>query len=254
MQKNITTPYYHFFLTDEFSQWYPSNFKDERGISFNCAEQWMMYCKAQLFGDSQVMKKILETNDPDTIKQLGREVNGFNKELWDSKALTFVTLGNIMKFSQNPELWEVLNNTNEKTIVEAASYDTIWGIGLNAEDAVRINDPTKWLGLNQLGLALMETREFLRATPELIVSINDEEVRKFAFYDSIGQKTIRLNSHELAEQLHCTVKTLKDTLVNLKEDIKILFPPYIKETMEAKPEVLLATLNYVKNPSNRFKM
>jgi ribA/ribD-fused uncharacterized protein len=251
MQKNITTESHHFFLTDEFSQWYPSNFKNERGTWFNCAEQWMMYCKAELFGDTEVMKKILLTNNPDEIKQLGREVKNFDNEVWTYKAPTFVTLGNIMKFSQNPELWEILDKTEDKILVEAASYDKIWGIGLNAEDAVKINDASKWLGLNKLGEAVMETRGFLRNHPQLIVSLPLNEQKRFAFYDESGQKTIRLNNKELADNLNCTVDNLYNVLSNLEQDINLPYAPFVKKTMHAKSADLLKTLNAVQNNAKK---
>jgi ribA/ribD-fused uncharacterized protein len=44
--------------------------------------------------------------------------------------------------------------------VEASPMDTIWGIGL-AADNKRAGDPTKWSGLNLLGFALMTVRAAL---------------------------------------------------------------------------------------------
>ena len=45
--------------------------------------------------------------------------------------------------------------------MEASPYDTIWGIGLAAEDP-RAKDPSQWRGQNLLGFALMEVRDEIR--------------------------------------------------------------------------------------------
>jgi ribA/ribD-fused uncharacterized protein len=255
-QKNITTDKVHFFLTDEFSQWYPSKFKDERGNEFSCCEQWMMYSKAELFGDTEVMKKVLETNDPGEMKKLGRQIKGFDQEIWDNKASIIVTMGNIMKFSQNPELWEILDKTENKTIVEAADYDKIWGIGLKAEDAVNL-EPSQWNGSNLLGVAIMEARDLLRANPILIEEKPILEQKIFAFYDEQGQKTIRLNALELAENLTCSIEEIPKKLQDVDGSILSLkYEPYVKTVMTANVDDLLFSynrLNDVSIQSNKFK-
>lgn len=251
--KNITTDEYHFFLTDEFSQWYPSKFKDERGIIFNCCEQYMMYCKAQLFGDKEVQAAVLATNDPGDMKKLGRQIKNFDQEVWNDNAYDIVTRGNVMKFSQNPELWDILNKTNNKVIVEAADYDTIWGIGLKAQDAVNTTEQ-QWLGTNLLGQAIMETRDFLRDMPHLIVEQPLLEKRVFAFYDAIGQKTIRLNSMEMCEQLQCTGGELPQKLEELTQELTIDFKPFVKEGMVAHKESLLQSVQELHTPKSRFRI
>lgn len=49
-----------FFYRDAspFSQWYPASFELE-GQQFTSAEQYMMYGKAQLFGDRDIAARIL---------------------------------------------------------------------------------------------------------------------------------------------------------------------------------------------------
>lgn len=246
-RKNITTEDAHYFLTDEFSQWYPSKFKDEKGTEFNCAEQWMMYSKAELFGDSETMQKILATNDPDEMKKLGRAVKNYDDEAWFHHAPTVVAVGNIMKFSQNPELWDILDKTENKKLVEAADYDKIWGIGLKAEDA--INTPeSAWLGTNKLGHAIMEARNVIRHTPQLLVKQKTEEKRVFGFYDAIGQKTIRLNLMELCEKMNVNQEALKSTLQSFAEnEISLEYKPFVKELMKASKEALLISLIDLEN-------
>ena len=76
------------------------------------------------------------------------------------KRLEIVIEGSLYKFNQHPDLKEFLINTKDRLLVEASPVDTIWGVGLAADDE-KIKDPTKWNGLNLLGFALMEVRDQL---------------------------------------------------------------------------------------------
>lgn len=140
-----------------FSQWYPSNFVLE-GIRFYCAEQAMMYHKAILFGDKEIAQKILQAKEPREQKALGRKVKNFDKKRWDSMCKQIVYTANEAKFTQNEELLQILLATEGTTLVEASPVDTIWGIGLAADDP-RALDRTKWRGTNWLGEVLTELRE-----------------------------------------------------------------------------------------------
>jgi predicted NAD-dependent protein-ADP-ribosyltransferase YbiA (DUF1768 family) len=51
--------------------------------------------------------------------------------------------------------------TGDKVLVEASPRDTIWGIGMGAENP-DARDPARWRGHNLLGFALMEARARLR--------------------------------------------------------------------------------------------
>ena len=141
------------------SQWYPSVFVAD-GISYNCAEQYMMAEKARLFGDEETRNEILEASDPSIIKKLGRKVANFNPEVWDEKSIEVVYNGNLHKFGQNERLKEFLLSTGESTLVEASPYDKIWGVG-KSEKERDINIPHFWKGENRLGFILMEVRETL---------------------------------------------------------------------------------------------
>lgn len=143
-----------------FGQWTPSPFTVE-GVDYGCAEQWMMACKARLFGDAEALAKILASDSPRRHKALGRQVRGFSGPVWEAARMEIVVAGNRAKFSQNPELRDVLLATGDKVLVEASPYDRIWGIGLRADDP-RVHDPERWRGQNLLGEALMQVRDELR--------------------------------------------------------------------------------------------
>ncbi len=100
-----------------FSQWYMSDFEIDE-ISFNCAEQYMMYAKAKLFGDEEMAQKILETTLPGKQKAYGRLVKNFDSKIWDQEARKIVYKGNSAKFTQNQNLQKFLLKTAGTTLVE----------------------------------------------------------------------------------------------------------------------------------------
>lgn len=154
---------YTFFWHGPFSQWAPCKFHilKEHFFEFNCAEQWMMWSKANLFGDSETAKKILEAPHPKEQKALGRIVKNFDPTIWEKHCDDIVFLGNWAKFTQSQRLKKILLETSG-LLVEASPLDPIWGIGM-AEDNPEILDTTKW-GQNKLGKILTRVRDILKIT------------------------------------------------------------------------------------------
>ena len=147
-----------FFFTEKspFSQWFACSFTND-GVTFNCAEQFMMHGKALLFGDADAATKILAAAHPRQHKALGRKVKGFDDAVWKRERLNIVKAGSRAKFTQNAELLAQLLATKGTVLVEASPYDRIWGIGLAADDP-HVENPLEWRGLNLLGFALMDVR------------------------------------------------------------------------------------------------
>ncbi|MBX7242143.1 MAG: NADAR family protein [Bacteroidia bacterium] len=143
-----------------FSQWHISPFTVD-GITFNCAEQYMMYQKAKMFCDDETAEQILQTEKPSVQKQLGRLVKGFDEAEWVYNRERIVYEGSFHKFTQNPKLQSILLETGDKLLAEASPLDNIWGIGMS-EDNPEVRNPEKWTGLNLLGKALMKLRQTLR--------------------------------------------------------------------------------------------
>lgn len=150
---------FEFFWRGPFSQWYPSTFT-VNGKTFNCAEQYMMYSKAVLFGDSKTAYDIMISTNPKEQKKLGRLVVGFDADQWNDVAQDVVYIGNEAKFTQNPTLLKTLKSTGTKVLVEASPYDFIWGIGLD-EVTARTIPSDKWPGTNLLGKVLTQLKEDL---------------------------------------------------------------------------------------------
>jgi ribA/ribD-fused uncharacterized protein len=147
-------------------QWYASPFTtpslddQNQPLEFQNCETYMMYHKALLFNDLEIAAEILaSTDDPKTIKALGRQVKGFNNETWNKNKFAIVVSGNREKFSQNPDLKQLLLETGTREIIEASPLDKIWGIGFSKSQAHR--NKSRW-GQNLLGKAIMQVRSELQ--------------------------------------------------------------------------------------------
>ena len=108
---DLTKPFV-LFHSGVFSQWHKAHFKAPFVVGldtktcrqWSSCEQYMMACKAVLFGDSNVLRKILATSNVRTIKALGRQVRGFKNKVWNANKFQIVVEGNYAKFSQNVDL------------------------------------------------------------------------------------------------------------------------------------------------------
>ncbi len=150
---------YTYFWSGPFSQWYDSEFViDEQ--KYSCAEQYMMYKKALTFGDVEIANAVMRTLNPKEQKALGRQVRGFNIEIWAVVARDIVFRGNVAKFIQNDDLNDELMKTTGTMLVEASPLDKVWGIGLDAK-AAKLVTPAEWKGTNWLGQCITEVREAL---------------------------------------------------------------------------------------------
>lgn len=146
-----------------FSQWREGHPFQDSGFIYRTAEHFMMAQKARLFGDSKALSAILHAESPALAKKIGRTVNGFSEAAWLDARWEIVVEGNLLKFSQHPDLKSFLLRTGDRILVEASPFDPIWGIGLASSDA-GIENPAQRKGLNLLGFALMEIRAQLKLT------------------------------------------------------------------------------------------
>ena len=117
--------------------------------------------KALLFGDRETFKKIINADRPEEAKMLGLRISNFDELSWIESRHEIVREGNFHKFNQSKKLRTYLLNTREAILAEANPLDGVWGIGLS-QDSRLIKNPYTWKGLNHLGFALMEIREYLK--------------------------------------------------------------------------------------------
>lgn len=133
----------------------------ENNITFCCSEQYFMYHKCLLFDqyNTKLLQQILDSNDPMEIKKLGRSIKHYDDQIWNKHRYNIMKNGLLLKFGQNKKLCQLLIKTTPKNLYEASPYDTIWGIGLSAENAISI--PKHKYGSNLLGKCLMKVRTML---------------------------------------------------------------------------------------------
>lgn len=146
-----------------------------------------MYHKALTFNDTKTAEQILATNDPKTMKALGRKVHGFTDHVWDNVKFDVVVQASLLKFGVGANcearaddsfayggigrrhdqdvvrLRKMLLSTGTRDLVEASALDRVWGIGFSPEEAGGHGEEErlKW-GKNLLGRALMEARRRIR--------------------------------------------------------------------------------------------
>jgi ribA/ribD-fused uncharacterized protein len=150
------------FSASSFSQWNGSAFDGQR---YPTAEHYMMAEKARLFGDEATRSQVLIAPNPGAAKALGRQVRGFDDDVWTERRFEIVVRANLAKFGQNAEIGDFLTQTGGRVLVEASPVDRIWGIGMAADDH-GVDNPDLWRGLNLLGFALMRVRDRLAGAPE----------------------------------------------------------------------------------------
>ena len=124
---------------------------------YSSVEQFMMFHKAIIFLDIESAKKIMDIDNVRVIKEIGKGVLNFDETIWKYYRSKVVFEGNKAKFMQNPNLKEKLFLTKETTLVEASPYDSVWGIGLSADNPKAKSRDT-WRGLNLLGEILTKIR------------------------------------------------------------------------------------------------
>ncbi|KAG9085346.1 hypothetical protein FRC06_003651, partial [Ceratobasidium sp. 370] len=162
------------------SPWYYTQFKSTEAngstFTYHSAEQYMIHRKGLLFApNSSVTHEILKTTSPAEIRALGRKVPNFDEAAWSKQKLSVVTMGNFLKFSQDPGLKGLLLGTGSRDLIEANPYDRLWGIGYDAKDAPA--NRARW-GENLLGRALVNVRKAIK------VGGNPEVVRPTVTFDS----------------------------------------------------------------------
>ena len=90
--------------------------------------------KARLFGDTQTLDKIIDTDEPEVIKWYRHSVKTFKRSdcICDIEAV--LTKLFTAKFGQNEDLCKLLKSTGTNTLAEANPYDKVYGIGLSLQE------------------------------------------------------------------------------------------------------------------------
>lgn len=212
MKKNDIICFYHEYEEYGcFSNWYSASF-EYAGKVYNSVEQYMMYQKVILFREFELADKIMASDDPSEIKEIGRsKMRHFDSELWDKISYTIVKRGIRAKFLQNKDICKVLIDTGNKLLAEASSKDLKWGIGISINDN-SCYDTKFWHGKNLLGEILMEVRDEL-----LILSIKDNAKYIDAKDVAFNEWNMMAGILECIPKFHDTIHAYADTLIGTRE-------------------------------------
>jgi ribA/ribD-fused uncharacterized protein len=150
-----------FSKNSKLSNHFSSNFHVDN-TSYNCVEQYVVHQQAVVFKDEKASEQVMRMSDPGQMRNLSKSIPSDKErskadiQMWMETCPSVMLTGLYGKFSQDPDLKEILLATGEKTIIEA-SEDKFWGAGVRLK-AVDVFDKDSWSGKNMLGQALMETR------------------------------------------------------------------------------------------------
>jgi ribA/ribD-fused uncharacterized protein len=169
--------YKHKGAHGHMSNFYVCNFSDGSD-NYMCSEQYLMRKKLDLFdsGNKALAAQIMETRNPMTMQSLGRQVRGFQEEVWSRNRMSVMIAGLRLKYAQNTDVRQSLLATASQRVFEASSKDRVWGIGFSSEQVKNTRPAIPWAeyGLNILGLALQTVRAELLAEC-LLHPVNDGE-------------------------------------------------------------------------------
>lgn len=139
------------------------------GTRYRSMEQYIGAQMALCASDFKAYQHIMEESTP--RKYLDIKIRNINYDKWDQIAEATIMRGLMKKFEQNRKCREKLLSTGSATIIHATTRDRILGTGLDIDNTDNM-DSYKWLGLNELGLMLMEVRDNLQMmdtpSPEMI--------------------------------------------------------------------------------------
>ena len=150
----------HVFFTKRspLSNHHPTPFKyDDK--EFTCGEQFFMFKKAMRFEDTATAAKIMNTPNPVAQKALGRDIKGFNKDVWHASCRSLLIPGLQARFEQHPHCKQALLDTGKKQLGEATK-EAPWGIGYRLSDPECL-DPALWRDANIMGNILETIRDNL---------------------------------------------------------------------------------------------
>ena len=140
------------------SNFYISPFKMD-SIQYNCVEQYLQRCKAELMGNEEVAVQVMRESNPAKQKGMCAKPSGDIRK-WHSKAEAVTYRAVHAKVQQNDDVAAYLRSTGIKQLVEA-STDKNFGIGVNLSTRTVLQKET-WTGHNWLGNVLMRVRNELK--------------------------------------------------------------------------------------------
>lgn len=151
----MTSPIY-FYRTDEpYGEF--SNFSPHpivvHGVEWPTSEH---YFQAQKFADTEHEELIRHASTPGQAAKMGRDRNRPLRADWEEIRKDVMKLATYCKFTQHPELRQLLLDTGDAWLVERTTDDHYWGDGGDGS------------GQNMLGRTLMDIRNLLKQEQQMI--------------------------------------------------------------------------------------
>ena len=152
----------HSFL----SNFYPSPINLDNKY-YPTAEHRLQAVKCEMAKDSDRHERILTAHTPQEAKRIGDQVN----ESPEWRQAREIVLAELMdeKFDQNDDLAGKLISTGKLTLHEVTA-NSFYGIGAALHSREMRNN--QFTGMNKLGHALMEKRDKMTASRDIVVKIN----------------------------------------------------------------------------------
>merc|ERR1712110_298070 len=132
----------------EFSNFYAAKFVCAKGLSWKTSEHYFQAMKFE--GHHNHFEEVRAASTPGKSAKLGRSRAKPLRADWEEVKEQIMMDALRYKFTQNPELNELLLSTGNKQLVEHTRNDYYWGDGGDGS------------GKNRLGFCLMELREEFR--------------------------------------------------------------------------------------------
>jgi ribA/ribD-fused uncharacterized protein len=124
------------------SNFHPSPIRYTDNHVYPTAEHLYQTLKTLDEGERQIIRACRTPND---ARKMGRQIT--LRPGWEDIKIIEMATVVLMKFNQNPPLWEKLMKTGDRPLVEWAPWDGFWGTGRDGK------------GLNVLGKLLVKVRE-----------------------------------------------------------------------------------------------
>lgn len=135
-----------------------------RKATFGSAAHLLVYLEARFYGDEANEARARFATTPQVVQAVGRAIrrDPVLERAWHQQRAREIKFAQQLKFEQHPELAERLVGTGSALLCYANPTERIWGIGV-ADDHPNACHPTRWPGLNLLGVALTVVRTQLAA-------------------------------------------------------------------------------------------
>ncbi len=118
-----------------------------KGLVWKTSEH---YFQAQKFADTKYEEAVRQCNMPGDAANIGRDRSLPLRKDWESVKDSIMEEVVYAKFTQNPEIKQVLLSTGDSELVEHTENDSYWGDGGDGS------------GKNMLGKILMKVRERIK--------------------------------------------------------------------------------------------